>query len=146
MATVTCLCTGAPQTPVSCFAVTKELFRSKSSKLETHVSNSQCFHGFSVVAMDTAHVNAQFWFLTDMIGTSSGTGKKGGVGSGKETLRLKSKGPATIQVVRSLLGSTSHLFVFRGTLSDIPVLENTNLSAIELFNFVLQETPILRFW
>ena len=39
-----------------------------------------------------------------MISTSTGTGKKSGVGSGKETLRLRSKGPATVQVV-----SKSHL-------------------------------------
>ena len=34
-----------------------------------------------------------------MISSSTGTGKKSGVGSGKETLRLRSKGPATVQVV-----------------------------------------------
>ena len=37
--------------------------------------------------------------LLDMISSSTGTGKKSGVGSGKETLRLRSKGPATVQVV-----------------------------------------------
>ena len=37
--------------------------------------------------------------LVDMISSSTGTGKKSGVGSGKETLRLRSKGPATVQVV-----------------------------------------------
>ena len=51
----------------------------------------------------------QFISVLDMISTSSGTGKKSGVGSGKETLRLRSTGPATVQVVSK---SFSALIVF----------------------------------
>lgn len=40
------------------------------------------------------------FFISAVIGPSSG-GKKGsgGVGTGKQTLRLRSKGPATVEVV-----------------------------------------------